>query len=533
MSISRRSQLLRLSQTGETFRAVSGASVLPNRGFHILNDGLGVFGWTISSSTLSGGDWLSVSPTHGSSSASLFSSVEVRADPTSLAPGAYYGLLEVAAPEAASSPQFVTVVLHLLPRDGDPGLLVDPFGLLFASALGGGPLQPQQVELSNLTSSPVAFTSRRSTQSGGDWFNHSPEQGTISADWPFPIEVQVDPTGLPAGPYRGVLTLSLDHDSTRNVDIALVVPPGVAATAKLIERHQGLCRRNELAPVFRSLGGTSSLPAGWPAAVEVQVADNCGAPMKHGAVVAEFTNIDSPTLALAHFSDGRWSGTWDVPNTDQRSSATVTVAATDPDGGVGSFSSPLVVEPNPAAAPRIVPGGVVHAASFVEDPLAPGTIVSLFGANLSLQPRDGGQPAVSLPLPTELAGTEVTLGGMLLPLLFSREDQVNALIPFELQGRTNERLPLLVRRNEAISVSQPVFVSDTRPGIFTQDGSGTGAGAIVDVNFRTVTASNPLGENDVMDIFLAGLGQVEPVVPSGEASPGSPLSRVERGVGLL
>ena len=118
------------------------------------------------------------------------------------------------------------------------------------------------------------------------------------------------------------------------------------------------------------------------------------------------------------------------------------------------------------------------------------------------------------------------LGGRRLPLLFSRKDQVNAIVPFELTDRLNESLLLLVRRTDAqsVSVSEPVFVMAARPGVFTQSQSGSGPGAIQNVDFQTVTEANPVKAGDPIIIYCAGLGEVTPPVASGTAAPGSPLA---------
>ncbi len=131
------------------------------------------------------------------------------------------------------------------------------------------------------------------------------------------------------------------------------------------------------------------------------------------------------------------------------------------------------------------------------------------------------------PLPTELGGTQITLGGEALPLLFSREDQINAILPFEVADRINESLPLLVRRTDAgsVALSEPVFLTEARPGIFTQNASGVGPGIVQDFpGFQLVTAANPVGDGEVIIIYAAGLGEVAPAVVTGAQAPLVPLS---------
>ena len=133
MAISSRSQLLRLSQRGLTFTGVAGGGAVPVQTLQVFNDGLGVMVWDIGVDTLSGGDWLTVTPLAGAGEPSVPATAAVAISAQGLTPGSYYGLLEATAPDAANSPQLTTVVLNLLEADRDPGPIVDPSGLTFAS----------------------------------------------------------------------------------------------------------------------------------------------------------------------------------------------------------------------------------------------------------------------------------------------------------------------------------------------------------------------------------------------------------------
>ena len=534
MAISGRSQLLRLSQTGLTFTGVAGGGAVPVQNLRVFNDGLGVMAWGIGSEIVSGGDWLTVTPQTGASEPSIPGPVDVAVSTQGLTPGAYYGLLEVAAPVAANSPRFVTVVLNLLEANRDPGPIVDPRGLIFASTPADPAPSPQSFRISNLTSRSIAFTLQGLTLTGGGWLSPTAARGIVSPGEPASIGVQVRPEGLGAGIYRGLVRLQFDGGLTRAVEVLLVVSPEAGASLKPPARvSQGACSRTEVAPVFKVLGGTSRIPAGWPASIEVEVVDNCANKMTAGSVVLDFASIASPSLALAHAGSGLWTETWNVPALDARSMATVTVTATDPAGVSGALTQALSVSPNSSSPPRIAPAGVVHGASFVVDPLAPGTMVSIFGSNLSSEPASGGgRSASGVPLPTELAGTQMILGGRPLPILFSREDQVNAILPFELTDRLNESLPLLVRRTDAASlgVSEPVFVNAARPGVFTRNASGSGPGSIQNANFQIVTPAAPVKAGDAIVIYGTGLGAVSPEVASGDPAPASPLARTAEDV---
>ena len=457
MAISDRSQSIRLSRRGLIFTAIEGGAA-PVQPLRVFNDGIGMMPWTSRVETLSGGNWLTITPPTGASEPSFPATVDVAINSQGLSPGAYYGLPEVAAPNAANSPGFTSVVLNLLAVDQDPGPIVDPTGLIFASVPEAPTPSAQSFRILNLTNGSIPFTVRGLTLTGDGWLSPATAEGTVSPGEPTNIGVEVPPEGLAAGFYRGLLSLQFDGELTRTVQVVLVVSQEVQASLKpSAPVSQGACSRAELAPVFKVLGGTSPIPAGWPANIEVEVVDNCADKMADGSVVVDFTNISSPSLALAHLGSGLWGATWNVPSAvGPDSKAVVTVTATDPAGISAALTQALSVSPNPSAPPRVSPGGVVHSASFVADPLAPGTIVSIFGSNLSSRPvSSSGLQASSVPLPSELAGTQMGLGGHPLPMLFSREDQVNAVLPFEVADRLNESLLLLARRTDTASLAMP------------------------------------------------------------------------------
>ena len=299
MAISSRSQLLRLSQRGLTFTGVAGGRAVPVQNLRVFNDGLGVMAWDIGSDTLSGGGWLSVTPLTGASEPSVPATVDVAISSQGLTPGAYYGLLEVTAPDGANSPQFTTVVLNLLEGDQDPGPIVDPRGLIFASTPADPEPSPQSFRISNLTSRSIAFTLQGLTLTGDGWLAPTAAQGIVSPGEPTNIGVEVLLEGLDAGIYRGLLRLQFDGGLTRAVEVLLVVSPETVTSLKPPNpMSQAGCSRTEVAPVFKVLGGTSPIPTGWPASIEVEVVDNCANKMTDSSVVVDFASIASPQSGI-------------------------------------------------------------------------------------------------------------------------------------------------------------------------------------------------------------------------------------------
>ena len=192
----------------------------------------------------------------------------------------------------------------------------------------------------------------------------------------------------------------------------------------------------------------------------------------------------------------------------------------------GQITRSLDVLANPDGPPVLSSEGIVHAASFEGQPLATGNIFSLFGEGLSErkidlgQPFGGGELANSLPLSSELGGTKIIFAGHgTAPLLFSREDQVNAISPYGLDA--NQDLDIYVQRGSTLSSVVSVQTSQVRPAVFTQLGSGIGPASIQtikDGQVVLVSESNPVSAGDVLIIFCAGLGEVDPPILDGYPS---------------
>ena len=416
----------------------------------------------------------------------------------------------------------MTVAFVVTASDVDPGPIVNPTGLAFVAGEGAN---PQAVQITNLTANPLRVEATLANPEDGTIFSAGMNQFSAPGTETVQLVVSADPGDLPAGVYRGSLDLEFNGGSfVSSVALQLIVPPGKAQAELTDAVAKGFCVETELIPIVTTLGGGSTLPAGLPIPIDVTVFTDCGFPLDFAPVAVEFQGVSSPPLTLTGLGGGRYTGVWNVPDVAEETTARLTVYAATANGS-GTFDQNVTVTPTADAAPRIFPGGVAHSATFMRDPLAPGTIISVFGENLSSAPLAGpGQSASALPLPEELADTEMWLGGVSMPLLFSREDQVNAILPSELADRVNESLPLVVRRGTSLSFPENVVLSAAQPGAYTQNASGTGPGSILDLDFQNVTADNPAVAGEIVQVYCTGLGAVSPPVPSGEAASVNPLS---------
>ena len=328
------------------------------------------------------------------------------------------------------------------------------------------------------------------------------------------LQVQVNNAGLTPGIRRGVLTLLFQDGSVANVNIlSVLIPSGANLSSnseKLQQRLADGCTPTRLLPVVASLGSNFTVPAGWPSTIEARVVDDCGDPLVDGSVVATFSNGDPP-VPLVSLKNGRWLRTW-VPRGASTSQVIVTVNAEVPNRrlqGTTQVTGALQANPEP---PVLNSGGIVSAVSFQGEPLAPGSIVTIYGSKL----KPGSDSVLAV------------IGGKPMPVLAASDNQVNAIIPYGLPVDTRHQL--VIQRGDAYTNPETVTVAAAQPAMQTKDQSGKGQGAISDSSGALYEPGNPASAGSAMTIFCAGLGEVTPVVEAGKPAPESPSARATQPV---
>lgn len=482
----------------------------------MLNAGSGSLNFTVSKSTLSGGErWLSASPASGSATSTSPAAVTVSIDPSGLTAGDYYGQVQIAAPGAGNSPQSLSVVLKVAPVDADLAASIYPTGLIFVAQAGGANPAAKTVSLTNPSPTPRSFATVPLFGPNASSLIVQPASGEVAAASPVQITVQPNITGLSSNVYSGEVGVQFSDGKTRHIAVVLIVVPGsVSANAFQADAAApagSTCKPTKLIPVFTQLGVGFSTVAAWPTPIEVTVVDDCGSLMTKGSAVTSFSNGDA-ALQLTSLNDGRWSGTWQPQNSTNQ--VTVTAQAQEiapPIQGTQSIGGTLQDNPTTPAV-----GGVGSPAkAATSQPLAPGSFISIYGQHLSA----GQNSASSLPLANQLGATQVVLGGRLLPLLYAADGQVNAIIPYDVPPNTTQQL--IVTNGATLSLPATVTIASTGPAVFAL---GDGAG-IVNVYKPSssvpnlVDSKHPISTGDAIVIYCAGLGLVNPPVTAGSAAP--------------
>lgn len=168
------------------------------------------------------------------------------------------------------------------------------------------------------------------------------------------------------------------------------------------------------------------------------------------------------------------------------------------------------------APPKI--SGVVNAADYTT-PVAPGGLVTIFGDQLS----PTNEATSEVPLPTALGGSCLTVNGVGMPVLFVSPKQVNAQLPFNVEGNVT----LVLRTPGGVSDNFNLTILPTAPSIFRSGAAGSSTGIPTLVRYgngQLVTPSNPIHPEDTLVIYLTGMGRTYPAIETGEPAPAAPLA---------
>jgi uncharacterized protein (TIGR03437 family) len=478
---------LGLAQTALTVSIVPGQNGTA-QSIDASNLGDGALNLSVTSSV----SWLSASigAPHACSLKGNCIPVQIALQTSALTAGVYTGTITVSDPNAVDAPQFVTVTALV---GGDvPAKLeyyVPPNGSASSTFNTGGPAT--------------------STVSNNTPWLAIASNGAGSFEFGMPVPYTVTATGqngMATGDYNGSIAISGSSFAPDNKSIAVLLhvttQPILQTNPASIAFRIAQGANKQTAYVATSNGGQGTLSISGVTAGGVP--NTTSAAWLSAQIVSGNTSLVSIVADPTGLSPGTYQGTVTIASNAANSSVIVPVQLN------------VVAQTTPVSAA----GGVVNNGTFAAgESLSQGDIAALFGDQLTYgDPQQAG----SLPLPAILGGTQVLVNGQPAPVYYVSASQINFEIPID--AATNDATVQVVRNGQAgniaylnIQVSEPRFITNggTYAIMTTPNGSLTGI------------PSHPVTAGDIVVIYTIGLGPTSPPVPSGTASPTSPLAVID------
>ena len=202
--------------------------------------------------------------------------------------------------------------------------------------------------------------------------------------------------------------------------------------------------------------------------------------------------------------------------------ATLTVTVTPGTLGAGSYTGTILVSGTGTAtgstsinvtltvtAPLPTINSVVNAASFIKGAVSPGEIVTIFGtaigpataAYATIDPSTGK-------LATTIGGVQVLFSGIPAPMIYASSTQVSAIVPYEMAPIASPSV--WIKYVGQTSNAYQLTSATTMPGLFTQNSSGSGPGAILNQDNSLNGPGNPAAKGSIVQVYLTGEGQTSP-----------------------
>ncbi len=192
------------SPSGFNFDAIEGADDPANRTLEIWNSGTGTLNWSISDDA----DWLSVSPSSGSSAGER-DEVSISIDISGLDVDDYDGTITITAAGAENSPRYITINLEIEELSEEPVIGFSDSVFSFAAIKGGDAPQQQILKIWN----KGADTLEWSVSSSADWLTLKPKSGRSGGE-KDKVTISVNPGGMETGDYDAEIVIK--GDSSEN-----------------------------------------------------------------------------------------------------------------------------------------------------------------------------------------------------------------------------------------------------------------------------------------------------------------------------
>ena len=466
--------------------------------------------------------WLTAAPATGSNPGTSPTQIQVQILPGCITtPAPYLGAIQITSP---GLPTPVTLSLNLVVTS-TVQVSVAPQTLTFNEAQGGAQ-PPSQTLNFTVSGGNAAFVATPS--SNFNWLTVSPSSGNTSLG---KISVSVNNNTLPANTYNGSINITFVNAETASatIPVQLVVGPAETLTAS---------------PT--SLSFSYQLSGAVPAAQTLTLASTGGSANFNVAATSTGSWLSVTPASGSTGSSGSQTVSVSINPANIPTSAaagqslTGSLSITAP----GVLANPITIPVTLAITSAPTPSVSTISTSAVNNgygPIAPGELITIKGTNLGPGCATGGgcvSGGVSFTVgangavSSTLAGVGVTFDGIAGTPSYVSPTQINVIVPWEIAGRTSTTMVVSYNGVPSTGLSEQVVA--VAPGIFTQNATGSGQVAAVNLSSSAASVYNgPAGQNypgtttamapapagtDVA-LFLTGGGVTSPASVTGSVNP--------------
>jgi uncharacterized protein (TIGR03437 family) len=359
-------------------------------------------------------------------------------------------------------------------------LSLSPSSMAFTATAGQS--RPATQTLSVTSTGALIFTATATTTSGGNWLAVTPNSGSTPAN----LSVSVNPAGMGAGTYSGNVAISSTGapNSPQSISVALTVTsaPTISVRSSLLNF---VYQSGGSLPQAQAVTVAASSPAAFTATASG--ANWLAVTPNSGTTPANLIISVNP----AALNPGIYNGT-------------ITVTGTNGAQGTSAINVTLTVT---APLPTIM--SVTNAASYATGSVSPGELVTLFGTAIGPATAAGATTDPSTgKLATTIGGVQMLFNGTPAPMIYASSTQVSAVVPYEMASVAS---PLVwIRYAGQTSNAYQVTSATTAPGLFTQNSSGSGPGAILNQDNSVNGPGNGAARGSIVQVYLTGEGQTRP-----------------------
>jgi uncharacterized protein (TIGR03437 family) len=184
--------------------------------------------------------------------------------------------------------------------------------------------------------------------------------------------------------------------------------------------------------------------------------------------------------------------------------------------GVVAMSAPRAVRGLLDPIPYIAPAGVTNAVGVTpQQGVAPGSMISIFGANLA----SASDVAADGQLPQTLAGVVARSGDRLLPLIYASPNQINAQLPDDVPQGTQV---MTISPPGQADVRATFTVVRNAPGLFPVPVNDQAFAMALHEDGSPINTESPAKRGELITIYGTGFGPADHPRPEGFPTPSSP-----------